>query len=136
MIHLNLEQALTRPRLETIVCAVHGPGSDIFLRSGGITLGPPDFDTRPAEMARFTVGYWVQECAHCGYAARDIVLSGAYQRIRTCSEAPPDARRRPRMKAVLLHQLAFIERQDTGAHPIPDAGPPPAGRKKPPPAAD
>jgi len=55
------------------------------------TMQPPDFDTRPGEMMRSTIGYWILECPHCGYAAPDlseaaegvaeIVRSGEYQAV-------------------------------------------------------
>ena len=34
--------------------------------------GSPDLDTRPPEMARSTMEYWVQECPNCGYVGDGI----------------------------------------------------------------
>jgi hypothetical protein len=52
--------------------------------------GAPDLDTRPAEMLRSTLPYWIQRCPACGYCApdvatgtpgfREIVTDRAYQR--------------------------------------------------------
>lgn len=36
------------------------------------TMGPPDLDLRPAEMARSTLRYQVQECPHCRYVATNL----------------------------------------------------------------
>jgi hypothetical protein len=36
------------------------------------TMGSPDLDTRPAEMQRSTMGYWVQQCPHCNYCSENI----------------------------------------------------------------
>jgi hypothetical protein len=58
--------------------------------------GAPDLDTRPAEMLRSTLPYWIQRCPACGYCApdvargtpafREIVADRAYQRrIRDAS---------------------------------------------------
>jgi hypothetical protein len=33
---------------------------------------PPDFDTRPGEPLRSTLGSWMQRCPVCGYCAEDI----------------------------------------------------------------
>lgn len=33
--------------------------------------GAPDLDTRPAEMKRSTINYWVQRCPKCGYCSND-----------------------------------------------------------------
>lgn len=34
--------------------------------------GTPDLDTRPPEMERSTISFWVQRCEVCGYCADDI----------------------------------------------------------------
>jgi len=36
------------------------------------TFGAPDLDLRPAEMARSTMDWWIQECPFCGYVAESI----------------------------------------------------------------
>ncbi|MBS3921175.1 MAG: DUF2225 domain-containing protein [Deltaproteobacteria bacterium] len=36
------------------------------------TLGWPDLDTRPSEMARSTINAWIQMCPSCGFCAPDI----------------------------------------------------------------
>lgn len=53
-------------------CAVCGETSDRIILGSSNTIEPPDFDTRPGEMLRSTIGFWVVECPHCGYAAPDL----------------------------------------------------------------
>ncbi|MFA5803265.1 MAG: DUF2225 domain-containing protein [Melioribacteraceae bacterium] len=35
-------------------------------------LGASDLDTRPAEMRRSTLQYWIQTCPYCGYCSTDL----------------------------------------------------------------
>lgn len=61
-------------------------------------FGSPDLDTRPAEMQRSTICYWVQRCPSCGYCSDDlsegesdsgdIIKSNEYQRIVHSSHIP------------------------------------------------
>lgn len=54
-------------------------------------FGAPDLDTRPPEMERSTISYWIQICPNCFYSApdiskgdpriRDIVESEEYKKI-------------------------------------------------------
>jgi uncharacterized protein (DUF2225 family) len=88
---------------EDLTCAVCGQIASRVLLQGSNTIEPPDFDTRPGEMMRSTLYYWVMECPHCGYAAPDIresdaraagiVRSDLYGRRRTDEALPEDARR-------------------------------------------
>ena len=57
---------------KTTCCAVCGEMSTRVILGSSNTIEPPDFDTRPGEMLRSTIGHWVVECPHCGYAAPDI----------------------------------------------------------------
>ena len=36
------------------------------------SFGGCDLDTRPAPMQRWTMGYWIQACPHCGYVNPDL----------------------------------------------------------------
>ena len=55
------------------------------------TSGSPDLDTRPSEMMRSTICYWIERCPSCGYSSsslsecdgdvRGFVESKAYQDI-------------------------------------------------------
>lgn len=88
---------------EDLTCAVCGLVSSRTLLHGSNSIEPPDFDTRPGEMMRSTLFYWVMDCPHCGYAAPDIresdvraagiVRAEPYQRRRTDEALPEDARR-------------------------------------------
>jgi len=35
-------------------------------------FGSPDLDTRPPEMMRSSMGWWIQECPRCGFVSSDI----------------------------------------------------------------
>ncbi len=35
-------------------------------------FGPPDLDTRPPEMMRSTIAFWIHRCPSCGYCAPDV----------------------------------------------------------------
>ena len=80
-------------------CSLCGARSKQRLIGSMQTLGLPDLDTRPAELARSALPYGVQRCPTCGYCARDISLeypeaervihSPAYEKIlhkRTVTE--------------------------------------------------
>jgi len=63
-----------------------------FIELGSTNVfGSPDLDTRPPEMERSTISYWIQICPNCFYSApdiskgdpriRDIVESEEYKKI-------------------------------------------------------
>lgn len=63
---------LPMPR-ENVKCAVCGCTSrQMALMSTNTFGGGPDLDTRPAEMMRSSMVYWIQECPHCGYISESI----------------------------------------------------------------
>jgi hypothetical protein len=94
---------MTRLDHDSCVCAVCGDVRLHTLVSSSNQLGPPDFDTRPAEMLRGTLLFWVTECMSCGYAAPGIqaadaraipiVRSVEYQHFRSNPGVREDARR-------------------------------------------
>lgn len=53
-------------------CAICGTKSEYDCLASYTTFGGPDLDTRPAEMLRGAMRYWIHECPKCGYAAPDI----------------------------------------------------------------
>lgn len=55
-------------------CCLCGARSEQRLVGAMQTLGLPDLDTRPAEIARSALPFGVQRCPTCGYCARDISL--------------------------------------------------------------
>ncbi len=69
----------------TIHCAVCGAPNDVTLIGSTNTMGPPDLDTRPAEMQRSTMPLWLQECGGCGFIARDLQRphAGTDERLRS-----------------------------------------------------
>lgn len=68
-------------------CAVCGKRSKHPQLGSTNTMGWPDLDTRPAEMQRSTMGYWVVECPGCGYCASDLEEAGPNARTTVAGEA-------------------------------------------------
>lgn len=59
--------------VDQIRCAVCRLQSrQTMLASSNTFLGQPDLDTRPPEMLRSTIPWWLMECPHCGYTAPDL----------------------------------------------------------------
>lgn len=56
-------------------CAVCGELSEQMHVEIGLPEEPPDFDSRPGEPVRSTIGHWVHECPHCRYIAPDLRIS-------------------------------------------------------------
>ena len=52
-----------------VTCACCGKTSHHVELGSSNSFGPADLDLRPAPMLRDTIGYWMQECPHCGYVA-------------------------------------------------------------------
>lgn len=102
---------------EEMSCAVCGMVCSRVVLSSSNEIHPPDFDTRPGEMLRSTLFYWVMECPGCGYAAPDLreAASGAagivrgpeYQRLRSGGELPAEVRRFA-CYAFLLERLELL----------------------------
>ena len=60
---------MTMPlRIET-KCSVCGFESNYTVVGSTNTMGAPDLDLRPAEMARSTMHWWIHRCPECGYVA-------------------------------------------------------------------
>jgi len=53
-------------------CAVCGSKQTVQEIGSTNTFGPMDLDTRPPEMQRSTMEYWVHECGECGYVAPEL----------------------------------------------------------------
>lgn len=83
-------------------CAVCGATSEQWLMGSTSMFEPPDFDTRPGQLMRDTLDYWVMCCPHCGYCAPDlaesvpeasrVVLSPEYKEILDDASLPEKAR--------------------------------------------
>ncbi|MBU4205007.1 DUF2225 domain-containing protein [Patescibacteria group bacterium] len=63
---------MTRATKAEYICAICGKSSEHWYLLSTNTSGLADLDTRPPEMERSTIKYWVQRCPHCGYCASDI----------------------------------------------------------------
>ena len=87
----------------TVVCGLCGTGTTAADASQNEPGGPADFETRPSEPLRSTIGDWVQACPKCGYCADDIskasdgiaeiVASEAYREYLGDASLPELARR-------------------------------------------
>lgn len=55
-----------------MTCAVCGHTFEGRILTSTNTMGPPDLDLRPAEMARSTLGMEITVCPNCHYVAYDI----------------------------------------------------------------
>ncbi len=53
-------------------CFMCGSEEEYGVIASTNTFGPTDLDTRPPEMKRSTMPYWVQTCPVCGYTAVDV----------------------------------------------------------------
>jgi tetratricopeptide (TPR) repeat protein len=105
---------MTQLAPEPMNCAVCGGASVRVLLASSNAMEPPDFDTRPGEMLRSTLPYWVMDCPHCGYAASDIreadtraiaYIRGEDFHRRLAAAAPPEEVRRFAAYALLLEHL-------------------------------
>lgn len=56
----------------TSTCFICGSEEEYGVVASTNTFGPTDLDTRPPEMKRSTMRYWVQTCPVCGYSAVDV----------------------------------------------------------------
>ena len=57
---------------KTVQCSVCGSENEMMVVASTNTFGATDLDTRPPEMKRSTMRYWVQGCETCGYVAVDL----------------------------------------------------------------
>lgn len=64
-------------------CAVCGTKDKYRVLMSSNTMGSRDLDTRPPEMLRSTISFWVEKCSSCGYCVADIdkVLKNAKETI-------------------------------------------------------
>jgi len=95
--------AMGRTDTATVVCGVCCSESQQRQMRAVTQHGPPDLDLRPAETARSSMPYWVQQCPGCGYVApridradataAAIVSGGHYRALRAEAGYPPLARR-------------------------------------------
>jgi len=53
-------------------CSVCGKESEHPELKSTNAFGSSDLDTRPPEMQRSTMSFWVQKCPHCGYVASSL----------------------------------------------------------------
>jgi hypothetical protein len=86
-----------------VECAVCGKGVALLRVGSSNTMQGPDLDTRPGEMMRSTIGFWIEQCPACGYAAPAIeeapepaaavVRGDAYQALRRQAGSPEGVRK-------------------------------------------
>ena len=69
-----------------IACAVCGTKSTQHEISSTNQFGHMDLDTRPPEMRRSTMEFWVQECPKCGYVSENLQKKAPIERDFLSSE--------------------------------------------------
>ena len=85
-----------------VQCAVCGSNNEVLPDPRVEAVEPPDFDTRPGEPLRSTIGSWVSACRNCTYCAADPSVAHAkvaeilhidvYQQTYLDETMPPKAR--------------------------------------------
>ena len=60
------------PMKITCTCSVCGKKSNRIVLASTNCFGPSDLDTRPPEMMRSTMRWWIQECPKCGYVSESL----------------------------------------------------------------
>lgn len=63
---------MTTIRDKQLTCAVCGHSNRHTVLTSSNRFGAPDLDSRPPEMLRSTISYWIQTCPVCGYCAPDV----------------------------------------------------------------
>ena len=66
------QQGMTTVHRVEVKCGNCGHASEQIVVMSTNAFGAPDLDTRPPEMARSTLPFYVQCCPSCGYCARDL----------------------------------------------------------------
>lgn len=74
---------------EEVNCGLCGHGQVVDEIGSTNSFGAMDLDTRPPEMRRSTMAYWVHECEECGYVAPELEKTVATDAKRV---ATPDYR--------------------------------------------
>jgi hypothetical protein len=62
---------------EEVTCALCGQRQTVSEIGSTNSFGAMDLDTRPPEMRRSTMPYWVHECAECGFVSPELEKSVA-----------------------------------------------------------
>jgi len=58
-----------------VTCGLCGKQQPVTRMGSTNTAGSMDLDTRPPEMRRSTMNYWLQECVDCGFVGGDLALT-------------------------------------------------------------
>ncbi len=58
-----------------VACGLCGKAQAVTRIGSPDAVGSMDLDTRPPEMRRSTMRYWLHECAECGYVAGELGLA-------------------------------------------------------------
>ncbi len=72
LIPIFLEITVTTIHSVSVKCALCGAETNAEVLGSTNQFGYADLDTRPPEMARSTIEYWILRCPSCGYCAPDI----------------------------------------------------------------
>jgi hypothetical protein len=104
-----------------VTCAVCGREQSVDEMGSTNTFGHMDLDTRPAEMKRSTMEYWVHECGECGFVAGDLEKSAPTDK-ETVASAGYVAALRSASPAPLANQFVCRSLLDEAAGDLASAG--------------
>lgn len=71
-VKIRAENHMTTLVQENHTCLVCGETSEFVEIGSTNQVGAYDLDSRPPEMLRSTIPYWIQRCPHCGYCAPQV----------------------------------------------------------------
>ena len=100
-----------------VKCSMCGTTNQFMVLASTNTFGPTDLDTRPPQMKRSTMGYWLQSCPVCGYVAGEISKKSRIGRAflesdayKTCDGVQFVSEL---AKKFYRHYLMMVEKRDT-----------------------
>jgi hypothetical protein len=106
---------------QTMTCGLCGNEQAVTELGSTNTFGPMDLDTRPAEMKRSTMEYWIYECDQCGFVATDLEESVPTDK-ETVASAGYVAALRSASRKPLANQFVCRSLLDAAAGDLASAG--------------
>jgi hypothetical protein len=97
---------------QDVTCAIcETVSTHVRVGSSNVLFGP-DLDSRPGEMLRSTIEYWIQACPACGYCAPDLAKAPPDRKRLVESEAYRAQGGRPGGSSAATHYLRWAWIQD------------------------
>jgi hypothetical protein len=76
---------MTTYRNVEVVCGGCGTASTQTVLNSTSQFGPSDLDRRPAQIARWTIAYWLQQCPSCGIVSPSLAKISDSRRVAATS---------------------------------------------------